>query len=420
MVTEPKLVGLFGLFGIGNIGNDGSLESMVRFLRRVAPGERLICVCGDPAVVNKAFGLDTVPIYSRFRAWIGGRTGVLLQKAAGGDPVAAQHSPSQTVQGADRPRDGRIGRFRCQPPRMAARYSELVSFGAPDGREGDLRQYRRRTDPSSGQPVVHEGGRSSRSLPVLSRRGLEGVHGEHRVRHARRSDLSGHRVPAAGTRVDPPAGPRRPAALHRRRCHDLPRLAQRPEPRRRDLCRLSREDDQLPGLALERGHVVRLLMGDEVDRRAVDDLFRAVRSRRPDRAEGSMLFAPAHTLHDVMHQMADTDLVVATRYHNVVCALRVGKPTISVGYAEKNDVLLTEMGLGDYCQHIECLDVELLKAQTMRLILDLPAIEARVCQVSARFDRSLREQENLLASLICSDASAVPSTRPSDAREPAI
>ena len=116
---------------------------------------------------------------------------------------------------------------------------------------------------------------------------------------------------------------------------------------------------------LERGHVVRLLMGDEVDRHAVDDLFRAVRSRGPDRGEGSMLFAPAHTLHDVMHQLADTDLVVATRYHNVVCALRMGKPTISVGYAEKNDVLLTEMGLGDYCQHIERLDVELLKAQTI-------------------------------------------------------
>ena len=78
------------------------------------------------------------------------------------------------------------------------------------------------------------------------------------------------------------------------------------------------------------------------------------------------MFAPARTLHDVMQQMADTDIVVATRYHNVVCALRVGKPTISIGYAEKNDALLAEVGLADFCQDIERLDVDLLEAQTAR------------------------------------------------------
>ena len=83
MGTEPKLIGLFGLFGIGNIGNDGSLESMVRFLREVAPEERLLCICTEPAVVEKAFGLDAVPIYNRPRPWLGGRAGGFLQKAAG-------------------------------------------------------------------------------------------------------------------------------------------------------------------------------------------------------------------------------------------------------------------------------------------------------------------------------------------------
>ena len=111
------------------------------------------------------------------------------------------------------------------------------------------------------------------------------------------------------------------------------------------------------------------------------------------------MFAPAQTLHDVMQQMAGTDLVVATRYHNVVCSLRVGKPTISIGYAEKNDVLLAEMGLGEYCQQIEGLDVDLLKAQILRLISELPALEERVRQAGARFQRSLREQEDLASVL---------------------
>ena len=83
MATEPKLIGLFGLFGIGNIGNDGSLEAMLRFARRVAPEHDVLCICGDPAVVERDFGLEAVPIYPSSRIPIRGRVGVLLRKIAG-------------------------------------------------------------------------------------------------------------------------------------------------------------------------------------------------------------------------------------------------------------------------------------------------------------------------------------------------
>ena len=83
MATEPKLIGLFGLFGIGNIGNDGSLDSMVRFARRVAPQQDVLCICGDPATVERDFGLDAVPIYPWPRIPIGGRLGARLRRIAG-------------------------------------------------------------------------------------------------------------------------------------------------------------------------------------------------------------------------------------------------------------------------------------------------------------------------------------------------
>ena len=154
---------------------------------------------------------------------------------------------------------------------------------------------------------------------------------------------------------------------------------------------------------LEEGHVVRLLMGDEADRRAVVDLSRAVRSRRPDHALGSILFAPARTLHEVMEQMSDADIVVATRYHNVVCALKMSNPTISIGYAEKNDVLMKEVGLEYYCQSIDHLDIERLKTQTLRLITELDAVNPEINQVISSFERSLCRQEDVLASLIFRD-----------------
>jgi polysaccharide pyruvyl transferase WcaK-like protein len=109
------------------------------------------------------------------------------------------------------------------------------------------------------------------------------------------------------------------------------------------------------------------------------------------------MFAPAQTLHDVMHQMADLDAVVATRYHNVVCALRMRKPTISIGYAPKNDALLAEMGLSAFCQHIEDFDVGRLQAQITRLMSHRAAYEGGIRAASALLEGRLREQESRLA-----------------------
>jgi polysaccharide pyruvyl transferase WcaK-like protein len=49
--------------------------------------------------------------------------------------------------------------------------------------------------------------------------------------------------------------------------------------------------------------------------------------------------------------------VVAIRYHNVLCALKLSKPTISIGYSPKHDVLMAEMGLAGFCQDVSTLDI---------------------------------------------------------------
>ena len=48
---------------------------------------------------------------------------------------------------------------------------------------------------------------------------------------------------------------------------------------------------------------------------------------------------------ELSQAMAPAGIVVATRYHNVICALQLGKPTISLGYAKKNVVVMGDMGL---------------------------------------------------------------------------
>jgi polysaccharide pyruvyl transferase WcaK-like protein len=400
MGTGAKGIGLFGLFGIGNVGNDGSLEAMVRLLRRVAPQERLLCICGEPVVVAQDFGLDGVPIYPRPRRWLGGRAGVVLQKAAGRAALwlhAWRHLRRLKVLIV--PGMGVLDDFAVSPlgwphdllswcvlGRLMGVKVIFASIGA-----GPIRHPLSRHFMKAAARAAHY--RSYRDM--LSKEFMQSIGFD-----ARQDPI----CPDIAFALPAPASSCSRTEASRPLTVGVGVMAYH-----------GWQNDRTRGAAiyadylgkmtmfllwlLDGGHAVRVLMGDDADRRAVDDLLRAVRSRRPDLAEGAVLFAPARTLHDIMQQMADTDLVVATRYHNVVCALRMDKPTISIGYAEKNDALLAQMGLSDFCQHIEHLNVNLLKTQTARLISARAAFEIRIREIRTQFESKLREQEELLASL---------------------
>ena len=54
--------------------------------------------------------------------------------------------------------------------------------------------------------------------------------------------------------------------------------------------------------------------------------------------------------------------MVATRFHNLIFALKLAKPTIALSYARKIDSLMGDLGLGEYCLPAGSIDVEALKA----------------------------------------------------------
>jgi polysaccharide pyruvyl transferase WcaK-like protein len=147
---------------------------------------------------------------------------------------------------------------------------------------------------------------------------------------------------------------------------------------------------------LESGCAVRLLTGERGDWTAVRAVLDEVGKAHPE-APARIVAEPVASLHDLMRQIAETDIVIATRFHNIVCALKMGRPTISLGYARKNDVLMAEMGLGDFCHHVEHFEVE-------TLIEQFSAVAARRAEfgdaLRARnelFARQLDEQERFLA-----------------------
>jgi polysaccharide pyruvyl transferase WcaK-like protein len=149
---------------------------------------------------------------------------------------------------------------------------------------------------------------------------------------------------------------------------------------------------------LDQGHPVSILMGDAADQRAVNDLLASIGAARPGLPKDRLAFDPIISLHDLMRQIAGTDVVVATRYHNVVCALKMGRPTVSIGYADKNDVLMAEMGLRGFCQHIERLDLDLLKDQCTQVLSGKQYYEQAISETTFAYRDKLRCQELLLNS----------------------
>jgi polysaccharide pyruvyl transferase WcaK-like protein len=107
------------------------------------------------------------------------------------------------------------------------------------------------------------------------------------------------------------------------------------------------------------GDSIRIVIGDVADLPVADEIAEAVRaSCGADQMQVAVSRADNQSA--LMAEMARAEVVVASRYHNVIAALRVGVPTVSLGYAGKNAALLERFGLAHRDQSIEDFDPELL------------------------------------------------------------
>jgi polysaccharide pyruvyl transferase WcaK-like protein len=146
-----------------------------------------------------------------------------------------------------------------------------------------------------------------------------------------------------------------------------------------------------------RGHVVRLLIGETTDTWAVEELQRRASDKLGAGAVAERLsYEPVEDFDQLIEEIGkNTDVVVTTRYHNVVGALLAGRPVISIGYAEKNRDLLQQVDLADFCQHVESFAVDRLVRDTER-ILDRrgevsTAISVAIAAMRARLDQEFEQ-----------------------------
>jgi polysaccharide pyruvyl transferase WcaK-like protein len=385
---RPRVV-LFGGYGIGNFGNDASLEAILSFLRTERPDLELSSICSGPAFVEERYDLPAIPNAVRPKAkWASLADKVLLRQPS----LWASWVHCLRVLGRydavivagtgvfDDFRDtpfgwpSRLLRW-CLAARARGVKISFLSVGAgpivnPLSRQlmkwaAQLAHSRSYRDADSRDFMVRLGlaDEASDVLPDLAfllPRFVEAPRAEAPL--------------TIGVGVMNYGG-WQPSEDAYKAYIDL--------------------HERLIRWIEARGWKVRAVIGQTpADLVAVRDL-----EQRLGRTLLAGEDAKMESFHDAMRAIADTDLVVASRYHVQIAALKMRRPLISLGYAPKNDALLEQAGLAEFTHNVEAVDFDKLTQQIEAMVNE----RAHYAEI---VDRRVTEMEsNLRAALLKLDVS---------------
>ncbi|NGO08522.1 hypothetical protein G5C60_13045 [Streptomyces sp. HC44] len=377
----PVRVGVFGLLGSGNLGNDGSLEAVLGYLRAEHPEAVVDALCGGPEVVTARYGIRATRLHwyrgeYRTASRAGAIAGKGLGKLVDVFRTAAwvrRHDvvivPGMGVLEATlplRPWGFPYSLFLlCASGRLLRTRVALVGVGADTISDRPTRALVR----WSARLAAYRSYRDTLSRDAMRAMGVN------TARDRVYPDLAFALPTPPASAPSGPAGPPGPVCVGVMAFHGgNDDRARAEEIHRRYLDGTTRFVRTL----VDDGRPVRLLTGDECDAPVVAAILDAVDSPLVTAAE-------AASLADLMKETAAADTVVATRYHNLICALKAGTPTLALSYAAKSDALMDRMGLAAYCHPARAVDAD-------RLLEQFRALEQR----SAELRRTLAER-NLAA-----------------------
>ncbi|MFH8791098.1 polysaccharide pyruvyl transferase family protein [Streptomyces sp. NPDC017941] len=400
-MTSPTRVGVFGLLGSGNLGNDGSLEAVLGHLRAAHPEAVVDALCGGPEVVAARYGIPARRLHwYRGEYRTASRAGAVAGKGIG--KLVDVFRTAAWVRGHDvvivpgmgvleatlplRPWGFPYSLFLlCASGRLTRTKVALVGVGAAPIRDRPTRALVR----WSARLAAYRSYRDTLSRDAMRETGVD------TARDEVHPDLA-FALPAPAA-APVPSGTVCVGVMDFHGGND-------DRARAEEIHRRYLEGTTAFVRALaDEGRTVRLLTGDACDAPVVEAILDAVDSPL-------VTAAGAGSLTDLMKETAAADAVVATRYHNLVCALRTGTPTLALGYAAKSDALMDRMGLGAYCHPARDIDADRLLEQFRSL--EEHAAECRRT-LTERNAAAARQLERQFADLT---AALFPSTAPQEIR----
>ncbi|MFI1016770.1 polysaccharide pyruvyl transferase family protein [Streptomyces sp. NPDC020965] len=399
----PLRVGVFGLLGSGNLGNDGSFEALLGYLRSAHPDAVVDALCGGPEIVATRYRIPATRLHwyrgeYRTASRAGAIAGKGLGKLVDAFRTAAwvrRHDvvivPGMGVLEATlplRPWGFPYALFLLSASgRLFGTRVALVSVGAAAIRSRPTRALVR----WSARLATYRSYRDTLSRDAMRAMGVD------TARDEVYPDLAfALPTPPASTPTGRP-GPVCVGVMAFSGGNDDRARAE--EIYRRYLDGTTRFVRAL----VADGRPVRLLTGDEVDAQVVAAILDAVDSPLVTAAETA-------SLADLMKEMAAADSVVATRYHNLLCALKVGTPTLALSYAAKSDALMARMGLDAYCHPAREVDADRLLEQFRALEQSAADVRRTLTERNLTTTRRLEHQFTALTAAVFPAVQAAPAT----------
>jgi polysaccharide pyruvyl transferase WcaK-like protein len=396
--AAPK-VGLFGLLGSGNSGNDASMETVLAYLREAHPEAVVDALCGGSERVHANYGIDAAPLfwYQKFEQRKTGAPAAFLKVLGKGiDTISiaswVRRHDVVIVPGA--------GALETTLPQRAWGFPYALFVLAASGRlfgtkvalvsVGADRINKRATrwlSNATARLASYRSYRDAYSRDAMRRRGV---------------DTSSDRVCpdlAFGVPTPPyePGDPRlvgvgvmayyggnddreQAAQIHSRYVETMTRFTR---------------------WLVDNGYRVRLFGGDDkFDGKITERIQADLRQYRPDLEPSRVTVAAGSTYGELIREMVPVGTVVAIRYHNVICALKLCKPTISLGYSQKFISLMADMGLAGFHQFADSLDADRLIEQFKELESRHTQLRQEMAERNAAHRQSLADQFAVLSEVL--------------------
>lgn len=410
-------VGLFGILGAGNIGNDAQLETVLRYLQAEHPHAAVDAMCTGPERLTREYSIEAVPVRWRRKyakqTWHGrarqgavseatghalpGKTATAMKGLEMGvgmiidafriaswvrrhDAVIVPGSGMLETSMPLRPWETPYEMFLlCVAGRLLQTKVALVSVGA----NVISQRVTGWLSTSAARFAFYRSYRDTLSRNAMRQRGLS------TARDRVYPDL------VFGTPV--PDYP--PGDLHTVGVGVLDYYGTNDDRRRAAELHASYMEKMKFFIRwlTDSGYAVRLFVGDTNggDDSVVQEVLTDIRAHRPDLDPARVSAESVSSFSELMRQMASVGIVVASRYHNVMCAIKLSKPTISIGYSPKNTALMASVGLSEFCQDADSLDTDLLISQFMeaqKRSAQLKPVMAECCKAKAQeLDRQFSE-----------------------------
>jgi polysaccharide pyruvyl transferase WcaK-like protein len=380
-------VGLFGKLGSGNIGNDASMEAVLEYLRSRHPDAILDAMCTGWKNVPGRYGIPAIPLlwYQRHGQAVSRTPAIVLKIIGKGIDVfrtaawVRRHDavivPGMGVLESTLPLPTWEFPYAMFLLGVSSRLFEtkfaLVSVGASVTNQ----RLARWLFDAAARFASYRSYRDTASRDVMRRRGLD------TARDRIYPDLA-FALPAPA--IDP--GDAQLVCVGVMEYH-----GSNDDREHADEIRASYVGGmkRFVRWLVENDRKVRLLIGDTsgADQAVVDEILADLREYRPDLDPSVVVAQPVNSYADVMRVIQPAGSVVAIRFHNVLGALKLGKPTIAIAYSPKHDALMAQMGVPGFSQPAYPFDFDLL----IKRFAELTSNSARLRQTLAERNEASRQ-----------------------------